>query len=93
MQHITDGILRQAVDLQGQVFDTHDVIETITRLAPQEYTLELNRYVNSDDPILSIHPQVGQRLATFTDVIRPMGKVTSTNIGGNETLNDTWEKL
>lgn len=96
MQHITDDILRQAILAQGpvgQIFDSHDVIEWVSRSVPQEYTRELNRYEATDDPILNLHRQIGRRIATLTGLVRSRGKVSSTNIGGKATANEEWERV
>ena len=91
MEHITDDILQRAILAQDRVFDSHDVIERISRAAPQKYTLELNRYAATDDPILNLHRQIGRRIASFTTIVRSRGKVSSTNIGGKATPNEEWE--
>ena len=93
MEHITDDILRKAIMAQVRIFDSHDVIERVSRAAPQEYTLELNRYAATDDPILNLHRQLGRRIATFTGLVRQRGKTLSTNIGGKASPNEEWERV
>lgn len=95
MDFITDDIIRQAIGLQEtDVFDTHDVIQTIMQIAPQEYAEQLHQYGDNPDPFVVLHPQIARRMAGLEDVVRPSGeKVQSRNVRGPTTPCERWQRV
>lgn len=92
MQFLTREIGDAAIEALPQTFDSHAFIRQVMTIAPQEYVKELSRYVDQSDPITAAHAQIARWLLTFTN-IRPTGKVVSTNVRGQDTANEQWEKV
>ena len=92
MEYITDTIMNNGIDHMPQRFDSHDFFKRILRLFPSDYTKELCRFQDHNDPFRILHPMIARWLAG-SDRVRQMGKVDSPNIGGNSTSNESWEKL
>lgn len=92
MEYITDTIINSVLDEMPDDFDTHAFIERLTRLYPSDYTKELCRYKDYDDPFLVLHPLIGKALAS-NGRVQKMGKVDSPNIGGRSTSNEAWRKV
>lgn len=91
MQYIDSTIMDRVLDALPQDFDSHHFIRRLIRMYPSNYTRELARYQDNEDPFLALHPQIAQALARNSRV-RKMGKVDSPNIGGESTSNEAWEK-
>ena len=92
MEYITNTIINSVLDEMPDDFDTHAFIERMTRLYPSDYTKELCRFKDHDDPFLVLHPMIGKALAG-NDRVKKMGKVDSPNIGGKSTSNEAWRKV
>lgn len=92
MEHITETIMNNVIDLMPQRFDSHGYLEKIIRRYPKEYVKELCRFQDNDDPFLVLHPLVA-RMLSKSNRVRQTGKVSSPNIGGNVTINESWEKI
>jgi len=91
MAHITDEILTQAITSLPGKFDTHDVIQKVTQIAPRQYADDLGATAG-EDPFITLHGQIGKHLLTIPG-IEPTKKVVSLNIRGQENENQQWRKI
>jgi hypothetical protein len=90
---ITDDILRERIMHLEPVFDSHDLIEALMKHHPKEYTEDLYSFIDSDDPIQSLHQSLGRRLLGIDQIERSEGgKVASRNVRGGDTLNQEWRR-
>lgn len=90
---ITDTILREQITHLEPVFDSHELIEALMRRHPKEYTFDLYSFIDSEDPIQSLHQSLGRRLLGI-DLIEKSegGKVPSRNVRGGDNLNQQWRR-
>ena len=98
LHHITDEMLRTAVDRQGSQFDTHDILRTLLFDFPHPYVLELDRSVQEQngpirDLFQHVHTAVGIRLATFKDRLHKRNQHDSENVRGILSPCGVWEKI
>ena len=90
---ITNGMLRELIHRMRAVFDSHDLIQEIMTKHPQEYTKDLYSFVESTDPIQSLHQSIGQRLLGI-DLIEKASsdKVRTTNARRKDNANQSWRR-
>lgn len=98
MEHLTDRILRGAVERQVEdEFDTHDLIFTLMTDAPREYVCALyQRREHPVDPFVGLHTRIGQRLdddALGNSLRKLPRKRISRNCRGKDDECQMWEKV
>ncbi len=93
MDFISRSIIEHAISEIKEDFDSHDLIFWIMKHRPKEYIQELNTdsYINSSEPFKQLHATIGMNLTHYSS-ITPMGKVTSANLFGNMSSNESWRK-
>jgi hypothetical protein len=92
MIHLTTLILTDSVAAMADVFDSHDVINHILTVYPQQYILESNTRVAMADPIHETHKVIGSTLLEV-EGIEKHGRVVSRNIRGQATECQRWRKV
>ncbi|MEQ9501424.1 MAG: hypothetical protein RIT81_31430 [Deltaproteobacteria bacterium] len=94
MAHLTNAHFLSIIErLPPGDFDSHDVIEKITRTPEiaQLYIRELNDAIDHDDPFKDVHSSIGRRLAGLPELMK-VDRVASTNVGGTDTDNQVWRR-
>lgn len=91
MKHITDANLAQAINLLPTVFDTHDVIQELMRIAPRQYIADLDD-TKGDDPFMTLHGQIGIKLNSIATIVKAP-RISSANIRGGDNENQQWRKV
>ena len=85
-------MLQEAVNAMKPTFDSHNLIVYLMKRRPQDYVRILNDHIKDQDPIKQAHSVIGKRLLDL-DTIRPIRKVHSMNVRGEETECQQWGKI
>ena len=97
MEHLTDRILRGAVERQVEdEFDTHAVFLTLMTGFGHAYVRELDKCLVHEDPFKKLHTQIGRRLASeaLSDTLKQLHrKRRSKNFRGNIDECEIWRKV
>ena len=77
-------------------FDTHDLIETFSRLYEREYVDIINKHISDTHIFMSAHGSIGKFLSEFAEdlgIEKANNRVSSRNIKGYRSPNQKWRKL
>jgi len=91
MKYLSESIIDNVIDFLPTEFDSHAFFKKLIRQYPSEYASELCRFKHHADPFFVLHPQLARQL-TKNKKIKQNGKVYSVNIGGKNTINESWIK-
>ena len=90
MTNITDTIIQSAINEMSNEFDSHDLIFWLMQKHPQEYTKDLYKNRNAEDPIRELHRKIGLKLQGTG--LTKLGKLKSLNVRCSPTENVKWKK-
>jgi len=95
MEHLTDRILRGAVERQVEdEFDTHPVFITLMTDFGYAYVRELDKCLEHEKPFERLHTRIGGRLAKLNDTLKQLHrKRRSKNFRGNIDECEIWRKV
>lgn len=86
---VTPDMLRAAlVGLRGFV-DSHQLIVRLKRMFPDEFAEDRARFEGSIDPERAHHASIARRYLKI--LAKHGGKIRSTSVRGNQTLNQQWQ--
>jgi GTP:adenosylcobinamide-phosphate guanylyltransferase len=97
MEYISDEILIQAIERQGEIFDSHDVTFTIMRDLAEAYTRDLHAALDSSqDPFVKLHTDITKRMASsrLSHIVEKHGgKQRSMNCRGKMDECQVWRRI
>ncbi|MCA9124496.1 MAG: hypothetical protein H6822_24970 [Planctomycetaceae bacterium] len=94
MQYINSQMVADAINQLDDRFDAHGVEKRTLRLHTNAFAQELTRYATSPDPLRQFSAAFAKFVdALFRGEIRQTQKVTSENLGGEQSPNQQWEKV
>ena len=90
---LPDRIVLAAIEAMPSEFDSHDFIVHVMRENPQEYVRQLYAFVETKDPILQGHADIGRQLTTVPTIKKLKDeRPTSGNVRRGENDNQLWRK-
>ncbi|WP_372721455.1 hypothetical protein [Novipirellula sp.] len=93
MLHLNESILSIIIAELPNSFDSHQLIQAIMTIYPQEYVRQLYENVAAIDPIRTTHAKIERRIHLIPSVAAAPQRVESENVRGPETRNQQWQKL
>jgi len=94
MRHITHAIAAATINELDPRFDTHMLEKRILRLHPVDVAQELLEFQAAEDTLHQFSAHFAKWIdAEFRGQIRKTRKVNTESLGGQESLNQEWEKV
>ena len=94
MNYITRNHALPILTEQTDRFDGHSVQRELKKRYPHIFAAEVGSFATSNDPLHSFSLCFGRwLLATFPDVIRRDGKITSNNLRDRLSSNRAWTRI
>ncbi len=94
LTHLSDDVLRRAIDRMEVEFDSHQLIVDIMTSEPAPYIQELNDLAHELRPFQRLHQKIGERLLVFRpQLIEKTDRKDSANIFGRLNENQGWRKV
>jgi len=94
MQHVSDQMLADVINVLPNVFDTHAVEQRVLRNQPVAAAREILEHQHNGDVLRQFSATFSKRIAAaFPGQIEKVSKVVSPNLGGRESDNQQWRRV
>ncbi|MCK4575165.1 hypothetical protein KAU34_02015 [candidate division WOR-3 bacterium] len=91
MRILRDEQVNEILKLLPEKFDSHAFIFEFMKKYPRDYTKELCKYKDSNDPIRIFHAEIGKLLKRNPN-LNALGKNSTINVRGLHSDNEKWHK-